>query len=162
MKDEALSPVGFKMEDLPIACMKEAMRETAADAAATLVKLTKAQMAISTTMFDWLRHSFGIEKPKGALADVASLDADSFVAAVAGGLPKKHKLTAAEIGELKREHATTIEPGRRSRGEIVALERKLSKLVNEAYGLSPTEIELMWRTAPPRMPLRPEVPSTGA
>lgn len=162
MKDEALSPMGFKMEGLPIARMKDTMHETAADGAAALVKLTKAQMATSTTMFDWLRHSFGIEKPKGALADVTSLDAESFVGAVVSGLPKKRKLTAAEISELKREHATTIEPGRRSRAEIFALERKLSELVNEAYGLNPTEIELMWRTAPPRMPLTPAGQSAGA
>ena len=32
------------------------------------------------------------------------------------------------------------------------LERTLSDLVNQAYGLTPTEIDLMWKTAPPRMP----------
>jgi hypothetical protein len=38
---------------------------------------------------------------------------------------------------------------------MFAIERKLSELVNEAYGLNSTEVELMWRTAPPRMPLTP-------
>jgi hypothetical protein len=32
------------------------------------------------------------------------------------------------------------------------LERQLSDLVNEAYGLTPDEVALMWQTAPPRMP----------
>jgi hypothetical protein len=36
--------------------------------------------------------------------------------------------------------------------EALTLERRLSDLVNEAYGLSPEEVDLMWKTAPPRMP----------
>ncbi len=35
----------------------------------------------------------------------------------------------------------------------MALERKISDLVNEAYGLTPEEVQLMWQTAPPRMPI---------
>jgi hypothetical protein len=34
-------------------------------------------------------------------------------------------------------------------------EATLSDLVNQAYGLTPAEIELMWKTAPPRMPIPP-------
>jgi hypothetical protein len=32
-------------------------------------------------------------------------------------------------------------------------ERRVSNLVNQAYGLTPEEVALMWATAPPRMPL---------
>ena len=32
------------------------------------------------------------------------------------------------------------------------LEREVSDLVNEAFGLTPAEVKLMWDTAPPRMP----------
>ena len=39
--------------------------------------------------------------------------------------------------------------------EMLKLERTLSDLVNQAYGLTPAEIELMWQTAPPRMPMPP-------
>ena len=35
------------------------------------------------------------------------------------------------------------------------LERTLSDLVNQAYGLTSAEVELMWNTAPPRMPIPP-------
>ena len=38
-------------------------------------------------------------------------------------------------------------------GEALKLERQISDLVNEAYGLTPDEIDLMWKTAPPRMPV---------
>jgi hypothetical protein len=32
------------------------------------------------------------------------------------------------------------------------LEHELSGLVHAAYGLTPDEVRLMWRAAPPRMP----------
>ena len=37
--------------------------------------------------------------------------------------------------------------------ETFKLERTLSDLVNQAYGLTPPEIHLMWKTVPPRMPI---------
>ena len=37
--------------------------------------------------------------------------------------------------------------------EALTLEHRLSDLVNQAYGLTPEEIDLMWKTAPPRMPI---------
>jgi hypothetical protein len=46
-------------------------------------------------------------------------------------------------------------PARDASAEIIALERKLPDLVNAAYGLTPDDVSLMWRTAPPRMPLDP-------
>ena len=37
--------------------------------------------------------------------------------------------------------------------ETLNLERALSDLVNQAYALTPAEIALMWKTAPPGMPI---------
>lgn len=37
--------------------------------------------------------------------------------------------------------------------EAQKIERQLSDLINQAYGLTPEEIDLMWKTAPPRMPI---------
>ncbi|MBD2294914.1 hypothetical protein H6G06_15850 [Anabaena sphaerica FACHB-251] len=39
------------------------------------------------------------------------------------------------------------------KNEALKLEQRLSDLVNQAYQLTPEEIDLMWRTAPPRMPI---------
>jgi hypothetical protein len=47
-------------------------------------------------------------------------------------------------------------PARDAAADILALERKLADLVNAAYGLTPDEVALMWRPAPPRMPLDPK------
>ena len=58
---------------------------------------------------------------------------------------------------LRDEHTRTIEPARAQAGAPIRrefLERRLSDLVNEAYGLTPDEVALMWQTTPPRMPFR--------
>ena len=95
-------------------------------------------------------------KPGRELTNLTALDAEGFISAVRSALPKKRKLTAAELAELKREHGVTVEPARLARSEIFLLEQRLSNLVNDAYGLTPKEVDLMWRTAPPRMPFTPE------
>ncbi len=108
-----------------------------------------------TAILDWLRYEFGLEKPTAALSQPNDLDADTFAAAVRKALPKSKKLSAAEIVRLKLEHSTTIEPQRRVGQEALTGERRLSDLVNAAYGLTPEDIALMWETAPPRMPFTP-------
>jgi hypothetical protein len=54
---------------------------------------------------------------------------------------------------LQDEYTRTIEPARSLAAETLTLKRTLSDLVNQAYGLTPTEIALMWQTAPPHMPI---------
>ena len=56
---------------------------------------------------------------------------------------------------MRDEYTRTIEPARTLATETLNLERTLSDLVNQAYGLTPAEIDLMWKTAPPRMPIPP-------
>jgi hypothetical protein len=51
--------------------------------------------------------------------------------------------------------AKAIEPAYALAAEARVLERRISHLVNEAFGLSTEEIRLMWQTAPPRMPIDP-------
>jgi hypothetical protein len=162
LKDEALSPMGYKMDVLPIATATPNSRARVSQAVTDLIARTRAVATSTDTILSWLRHEFELEKPGRALLAPTSLDAEGFVTLVRDALPKKRKLTAADIAELKREHAATIEPARQARAEIFALERKLSDLVNEAYGLTPEEVDLMWRTAPPRMPFTPTGLSTDA
>ena len=47
----------------------------------------------------------------------------------------------------------TIEHARARAAETLKLERTFSDLVNQAYDLTPAEIDLTWKTAPPRMPI---------
>jgi len=91
------------------------------------------------------------------LRDPFRLTADQFIAAVGKARGnRKASLSAAEIGLVRREYAQTVEPMARRLLEALGHERQISDLVNAAYGLTPEEVALMWRTAPPRMPLDPE------
>jgi hypothetical protein len=56
------------------------------------------------------------------------------------------------LRDLKNGFAEMAGPVRQARSEAAGLERRLPDLVNEAYGLTPEEVDLMWKTAPPRVP----------
>jgi hypothetical protein len=58
---------------------------------------------------------------------------------------------------LKAEHVASVVPLQVLKREADGLERQVSDLVNEAFGLTPDDVRLMWETAPPRMPLGPPV-----
>jgi len=153
MKDEALNPAGFLMEKLPIAPPSEEIRAEAEPAVGRLVEITKAGQEARRTTLDWLRMEFGVEKPGQKLEDFATLDADVFVEEVRKHRPKSAgRLTPAMLKELRAGYSETATPVREGRTEAASLEQRLSGLVNEAYGLTPEEVELLWATAPPRMP----------
>jgi hypothetical protein len=106
-------------------------------------------------LLDWLRMEYAIEKPSNKLLAATNLDSDTWVGEVKRIRGKKLPLTAAGVHELRAEHTRTIEPTRALATETLTLERTLSDLANQAYALTPAEIELMWQTAPPRMPIPP-------
>jgi hypothetical protein len=153
-KDEVLRLFSSFMEQAPIA-----PAVFSDDVRGDVARLHRSVARINSTtadICDWLRHEFGLRKSVRALESAHLRDADAFVAAVRAALPKSRKFTSAEIARLKQEHADTLTPAREAAAEVLALERKLSDLVNAAYGLTPEEVALVWRTAPPRMPLDPK------
>jgi len=153
-KDEALRLIGEFMVTVPIPSQIGVSLDPMV-ATQRLAAITQQIGTATATIHDWLRHEFGLDKPGNALARPHALDADGFAAAVRKALPKSRKLSAADIARLKQEHADTLIPAARAASEALALERKLSDLVNAAYGLTPEEVKLMWDTAPPRMPFSP-------
>ena len=96
------------------------------------------------SVLDWLRVEHGIEKASLKLQSPTELDSDAFVAEVKRVRGKKHPLSAAALKSLRDEYARTIEPARAQAAEALKLERQLSDLVNEAYGLTPDEVSLLW------------------
>ncbi len=66
---------------------------------------------------------------------------------------KPRPLTVARLHALRDECTRTIEPSHAPVAETLTLERKLSDLVNQAYGLTPAEVDLMWQTAPLKTPI---------
>ena len=153
MKDESLSPVGFLMESLPIAVPSDAIRCETEEAARRVIEITEDRHSVQRDILDWLRVEYDIEKPSKKLQSAIELDSDGLVAEVKKLRGRKRPLSAAGLCNLRDEHTRTIEPARRLAVESVSLETQISDLVNQAYGLTPEEMELLWDTAPPRMPI---------
>jgi hypothetical protein len=85
------------------------------------------------------------------------MSADAFADALRKALPRQKKLSPADIAAIKKAHAETVAPVATRLNEAANLERELSAVVNAAYGITPEEEALIWRTAPPRMPIPPPV-----
>ena len=152
MKDEALAPVGYLVAEFPIAEPTAAIRAATETAVRRLIDITASQQQTQRTVLDWLRVEYAIEKPSQKLAALTDLDSDAFIAEVKRIRGKKLPLTAASLAVLREEYTRSIDPARALAAETLQLERTLSDLINQAYGLTPEEVQLMWDTAPPRMP----------
>ena len=155
-KDEALRFIREFVVTLPIPGAPTGVGAEVKPATEALAGSARFRHEADKMILDWLRHELALERPGAALAQPHLLDADGFVAALRKSLPKSQKLSAAAVARVKKKHAETVEPARRARREALALERRLSDLVNAAYGLTQDEVALMWATAPPRMPFTPQ------
>jgi hypothetical protein len=81
MKDEALTPVAFKMAHLPIAVLKGRALTQVIEGASRLRDMAKREAEAELAVKDWLHHIFGIEEVKGALSRPVGLELDGFVSA---------------------------------------------------------------------------------
>jgi hypothetical protein len=161
MKDEALTPAGYKMELLPIARPNQLQSERAADLTSRLAAVHRGRHDAGHALRDWLRVEWGLAHPPAALEAPFALSADAFADALRKALPRKQKLSVADVAAIKQAHAKTVAPVTARLDEAARLERELSAVVNAAYGLTPEEEALIWRTAPPRMPIAPPAPPSA-
>lgn len=153
LKDEALTPNGYKMEQLPIALPSDEQRQQVEERVRRIMTIKDDRLQVLSIVTDWLAVEHQVGKPSQRLADPLTLSPDSFVEEVRRARGKKNPLTAAALRSLREEHAGTIAPfGERLR-EAARLEAELSDLICQAYGLTAEEVELLWQTAPPRMPV---------
>jgi hypothetical protein len=160
MKDEALESRGYRMEELPIARPSDAIRADAEPAVERLIVLTRERREATREVLTWLRTEFGIETPGQKLEAFAELNPDAFVAEARRRRPRGARaLTPREVGALRITFAEYAPCIHRLDAEAGRLERRVADLVNQAYGLTPDEVELLWNTAPPRMPLERAVNS---
>jgi hypothetical protein len=141
------------LDAFPIPKPTDACRTNAETAVRRLIELARARQAGRTAVLHWLKAEFGTEKPSQKLQDAAGLNADAFIREVQKS--RKKGLSAADLKRLNEEHAKSVAPLQALAREADALERRVSDLVNAAYGLTPKEVALMWQTAPPRMPGEP-------
>jgi hypothetical protein len=155
MKDEALSPTGTNMVSLPIAQPTVETRAEVESIAKRLIAITKERRVKVHELLGWLKTEFEIENPGQRLENFTDLDEETFVEAVRDRRPRSAvRLSPAALRDLRETFAAYAGQVGVLRSEADTLEQRLSDLVNTAYGLTPAEIDLMWRTAPPRMPIK--------
>ncbi|MEX1027343.1 MAG: N-6 DNA methylase, partial [Candidatus Paceibacterota bacterium] len=155
-KDEALAMDVPYVDRMPIPSASDRLRTEAAIMVKQLVEATNSKQAMCRTILDWLRVEHSVDKASKKLQSPTELGSDAFVAEVKRIRGKKNPLSVAALKSLRDEHAQAIEPARTKAAEALRLERQLSDLVNEAYGLTADEVALLWKTAPPRMPFAGE------
>jgi hypothetical protein len=153
-KDEALRFFTDFVERIPIAPPTDEQRAEVEPAVGRLIAITQANQAARRDMLDWLRTEFEVAAPGQKLESFAALDADAFVEEVRKRRPKPAgRITPAALRDLRAGYAEQATPVQQRQAEALMLERRLASLVNQAYGLTAEELELLWRTAPPRMPV---------
>ena len=153
-KDEALRLIYSFVETMPIAPAPDAIRAEVEPAVQRLIALTKAHREITGSVLDWLRVEFDVETPGQQLEALSRLEKDEFVREVARRRPRSAgRLSPAGVQTLHKVYGEHIPALRANEAEASRLERRLADLVNEAYQLTPEEIDLLWKTAPPRMPI---------
>jgi type I restriction-modification system DNA methylase subunit len=152
-KDEALRFIKEFVQDFPIPTPMPGQIDVAAKNVGRLVEIMRTQQTTRRQILDWLRVEYEVEKSTLKLQSPFDLDCDCFVAEVKKVRGKKKPLSAAALANLREEYARSIDPARALAAEALTLENEVSNLVNEAYGLTPEEVALMWQTAPPRMPI---------
>ncbi len=154
-KDEVLRLKTLYTEKIPVPSINDSSRAKSGVTVQRLITITREQHVGQRIVLDRLQTEFGVEKPSQKLQDVAALDADTLTAEVQKARGRRNPLSAAQVKALHAEHARSIRPLQTLAAEARQLERRIADLVNAAYGLTPEEVELMWRTAPPRMPGEP-------
>jgi hypothetical protein len=156
MKDEALSPVGECMKMLPIAVPSDAIHMKAEQAVTRLIEITRAEQETRQLLLDWLRFEFEVQEPGKRLENPTELDMQAFLEEVRKRRPKTAKrLTPSALRAIQAGYTEQMVPLQQRKTESATLERRISELINAAYGLTPEEVALLWETAPARMPFKP-------
>jgi type I restriction-modification system DNA methylase subunit len=154
MKDEALSPSGTKMEQLPIASPDDESRLLAEEYVPQLVKFVQEDLELRSGVLDALTTQMSVATPGNKLQAFEALTRDEFLAEVTKRRPKAAgKLKPADLKYLREIYDENAAPIQDHRRKALVMEKRLADLVNRAYGLTLEDIELLWSTAPPRMPV---------
>jgi len=157
-KDEVLRLKNIYTEHIPISPPTGAIRAEVEEIVPQLIEITKANQEAHRDVLDWLRIEHHTDKPGRKLEDFARLSSDDFIKEVKVRKPKAvggiNPSALKEVRQVYDDYAPAIQS---RRAQALQLEHRLSDLVNQAYQLTPEEIDLMWKTAPPRMPIsRPQ------
>jgi hypothetical protein len=152
-KDEALRYFGTFVESYPIPKPLHGNDEFASETVSRLSVIREETEVTCATLMDWYRVALEIPRPHRLLLNPFGLTADEFIEQARIARGKRKPLSAAAVHAVREEYVKTVQPIQAVLREAERLEWRLNDLVNEAYGLTPDEVRLIWATAPPRMPL---------
>ncbi|WP_232314972.1 Eco57I restriction-modification methylase domain-containing protein [Picosynechococcus sp. PCC 7003] len=152
-KDEALRLKKKYMLNIPIVEPLDSIRVETEERVSELIELTKLNQEAYRDVLDWLRVEMNIEKIGNKLEDFSALSIEDFKQEIKKRRPKGSSLSIAQNKELTNAYNEYAPQIQQRKAEILAHEIRVSDLVNQAYQLTPEEIALMWKTAPPRMPI---------
>lgn len=156
MIGDAVTPRGDIMVDFPIAPPSDQIREQVEPIVSRLIEITQANQTAYKEVLDWLQVEQKIDKPGEKLEEFANLEENDFIQEVKKRKPKSSgSLSPSALKELRQVYQDYAPDIQARQAEALTLEYRLADLVNQAYGLTPEEIDLMWKTAPPRMPIAP-------
>lgn len=156
MIGDAVTPRSDLIVDFPIAPPTDQIRAEVEPIVSRLIEITKINQATHQDVLQWLQLTYKIEKLGQKIEDFSSLSFQEFVEEIRKRMPKTKSSDPLGVAGLKAVRETYNEyapPIQSRKAEALRLEHRLSDLVNQAYGLTPEEIDLMWKTAPPRMPI---------
>ncbi|QJB45958.1 Eco57I restriction-modification methylase domain-containing protein [Dolichospermum flos-aquae] len=158
-KDEVLRLKNIYTENIPIAQPTEKIRAEVEAIVTRLIEITKLNGQVYKDVLDWLQIEYKIEKLGNKLEDFATLEFPDFVEEVRKRMVRKTTakkiippLDISAFTVLRKAHNDYVPEINSRKNEALKLEQRLSDLINQAYQLTPEEIDLMWKTAPPRMP----------
>jgi hypothetical protein len=152
-KDEALRMFSQFMVTVPIAEASASTRQTATETFEEVAALTQHSQQSTRDVIDWLRDTHQIDPPGRILESFAQCDTETFLSEVKKRRPRAlGTLRPAALRELKQLHEAERLPMLQRAQRIAHLEKTLSTLVNEAFHLTPEELDLLRKTAPPRTP----------
>jgi type I restriction-modification system DNA methylase subunit len=157
-KDEALAMDIPYVQNFPIAPLTNIMSVEYESIVQRLIEITISQKTVYQDFLTWLQIQYKVKKITRKLENFADLNFEELIEEVIKQLPKSKSSDPLGVKGLKsiREAYNEYVPDIKTRKqEALNLEKRLSDLVNQAYQLTPEEIELMWKTAPPRMPFYP-------
>ena len=152
MKDEALNPAGFLMEKLRVTTGDVATSAAIRGTVKTLVRLADAMHEWQAEFTAGACAAGGVAEPDDKVVGWVSLPPAVFaarVAKLAGRRPPSEAEAAAVAAVQSRGRARYAE----LLSAQLALERTLAERVEDAYGLSPADRQLLRSTRPVRDPL---------
>jgi len=153
MKDEALSPVGYKMERLPIANALKQDAAQAHDLCSSILEKKRRLLDMRTSFLEWLALEIDVVKNLQNVNENAWNDAESLIRLLISRAANNTHLSPKQILRIKDAFHEIMYPGEQFRSQIQEMEKLISNMVMRAYQLDANEVEWIWKSAPPRMPL---------